>query len=551
MSAKSTRKLNKHLKHKNSPAVFFGDDDEPSSGTTSEKRVRRIRRTADMICFETSTHENFIKSKINKLSGKPSLSSAISECSPPGLKKASIVNNLSTDFPTEKITNDTCGGKRKIIKAKRLLKNNNNNKQNLEEIQEHQNATEEITDTQIALNEEENVQTNEHLIDVDGMMVKTLPSPIAPSESSIEINTSELSLSKHLQFNSSKEEIHPSTSGIVDPPKRRTYELEDSTIDVSLLKSISERDSTRMSSLPSSEDSQYQTPSRVTIRRKWNKPQRLSVSLSDTPSWINNKSSKKSVSFSDNFKKEESQSTVSTSKKHVSKVKIPNFAAIHARALEKIEDITEYKQRKENRAKMLLSGAKPKNLQKSSSTKKSSSVQKLSSKKESWKQLRFAPNTTLKEKSPTFIPLPSTPIPRNTKQTMKSPLFETEFPKFNFVFSKENRFNGSPAFKQAETQTVQIKNHQDGLKKSNFVFSKKNKFTHIPVFKQANVEKKILAVKDCNIKQTFNVQKQTQIKSIVTKSKPVKDALETRRCAIKGVRSNRRFELLMNMRKGK
>ncbi|EFA07028.1 hypothetical protein TcasGA2_TC009999 [Tribolium castaneum] len=393
------------------------------------------------------------------------------------------------------------------------------------------------------------------------LIVSLLPSPISPSTQSLKDEAP-----PYLSVHSAEDPIQPSLNGSSDETsiRRRTYELENSVNDISLLKSVSGKDGTK-SSLGDDNSEEYVTPqvmfSKVTQRKRWNKVNTTPFQIKGSPRWISSPRPSTSKSTPGVTKPRVSPKLKNpklSAKKPLSNVKVPNFAAIHKRAMDRVESIVEYKQRKEERAKMLISGKKPQ--------KQAEKPEKVGR-----KQLRFAPDTAEKDKSMTFIPLPSTPLPKGVKKNfdeslaseneeeIQPPVFK--FPKPTFAFETKIR---SPVFKftkptftseersALEKKINNLASHIPRMQKTNFGFLRR----------EANDERRALVEKNCNINK-FGISnpfhsksakaqvRLEEIKSVATKSKPVKNTLEARKCTIKGVRSNRRFELLMNMRKGK
>lgn len=175
----------------------------------------------------------------------------------------------------------------------------------------------------------------------------------------------------------------------------------------------------------------------------------------------------------------ESTSSLSTS---IKRTKLPNFAKIHQKALDKIEDIREMQKRKEERAKLLLSGHKP------------------------------PANSSMKKKSP----VKSSPNKPTTSKTFKRQL------DYNKPVMK------SKIPRAGASKTVEL----------------------TQPMKKINVHKETIGTGPTKFgfKPNVNVTKQEQIKAVANRTKISQNSLETRRNTIKGVRSNRRFELLMSMR---
>lgn len=167
--------------------------------------------------------------------------------------------------------------------------------------------------------------------------------------------------------------------------------------------------------------------------------------------------------------------------------KMPDFSALHKKQFDKMEDIASMTKRKEERAKLLLSGSKPSPLKTRNNIENPFAKQLFEEKKKTSK-VHFTPET--RDNSLLQYTLPKTPIPKHLPEVSKE---------------KERR-------KTKEGFT------RYGFKKI------------IP----REQEKRLLAL------------------SVANKKKPdIISNKEKRKEMLKGVRTNRRFELLMQMRKGK
>lgn len=171
--------------------------------------------------------------------------------------------------------------------------------------------------------------------------------------------------------------------------------------------------------------------------------------------------------------------------KSIKKTKMPNFAQIHQKAYDKLENIKEMSERKAVRAQKLLSGHKPE----IGMTNKSPS--------KSRKALNYSPG---KHTS-------------NTKIAARIPVVQPVLP------NKINKINTS------------------------------NKKT----LKKRSLDKKCILkpgfIVDKSDKTKKAVLKQEQLKAFANKKHIVTDTVESRRKVVQNVRTNRRFELLMQMRK--
>lgn len=180
----------------------------------------------------------------------------------------------------------------------------------------------------------------------------------------------------------------------------------------------------------------------------------------------------------------ESLNDLSTS---IKRTKLPNFAKIHQKALDRSEDILEMTQRKEQRAKLLMSGHKPP---------ASTSMRKKSPRKSSPKA---GPSKTSKKQL-------------NFNKAASKILMESKIP------------SRKPTLALATAKReLKIEVRENGT--TRFGFKQKPAVS--------------------------TLSRENLIKTVVNKSKIQENSLDNRRNVIKGVRSNRRFELLMSMRNNK
>ncbi|CAH1363681.1 unnamed protein product [Tenebrio molitor] len=426
--------------------------------------------------------------------------------------------------------------------------------------------------TELSLNKQEIFISQGKKGDDSSMYVTTLLNPISPSGNNSEYCNSSFHR-KHFNFDCSEEELYPSTSGVIETStinKRWTYELDNSVNDVSLLKAISDKECIQMNASSADTFLTDSKPpidvkfSKVTLRRKWDKLDNdLSYLSNKSPIWMNTGMRKTLAKQSTPImvKTPESLSQKKSAKKLYDSmpnkcVKIPNFSLIHQKALNKVESIAEYKQRKENRAKMLLSGKKPCTAP---------------TNKENKKYLRFAADTLYKEQCSTFIPLPSTPMPKcrimKTPQPERCRNFKINNSSNDQMVLQESQMNAAfcqQKIKVKDKKIVTSKNIDESTKFDKVKFNLPSKYEKVEkIFENKcfNLENSNLSNKELhNNKQIcfgsgFNLKvNKPNIKNdfkTIVKNKSVKNTIESRRFAIKGVRSNRRFELLMNMRKGK
>lgn len=168
--------------------------------------------------------------------------------------------------------------------------------------------------------------------------------------------------------------------------------------------------------------------------------------------------------------------------KSIKKTKMPNFAQIHQKAYEKLENIKEMSERKAARAQKLLSGHKPE----LGMTYKSPC--------KSRKALNYSPGKhTSKTKITASIPIVQSDLPKNANNIVSNK---------NLKRTLEKRCILRPGF---------------------------------IVEKSGNIKKTIL--------------KHEQLQALANKKYIVTDTVENRRKVVQNVRTNRRFELLMQMRK--
>ncbi|CAH1965169.1 unnamed protein product [Acanthoscelides obtectus] len=175
------------------------------------------------------------------------------------------------------------------------------------------------------------------------------------------------------------------------------------------------------------------------------------------------------------------------------KSKIPNFALIHQKNFQKMENIKEMVERKAKRAELLLSGQKP---PRAVPTPKDSKLSKA---------LRYSPKKQSSTKLETNIPKPTKSV------KMKS----TE--RQNHVLVKAAKIVTNNSVPKRKS----IENQKNGFSKFGFKVGQE-------------------AVK--------KVTKEEQAKAVATKTKVAKHTLDSRRIMTQKVRSNRRFDLLMQMR---
>lgn len=205
-----------------------------------------------------------------------------------------------------------------------------------------------------------------------------------------------------------------------------------------------------------------------------------------------------------NTSKEKPKVKIDESKniKSIIKTNMPNFARIHQRAYEKLENIREMSERKATRAQLLLSGHKP----------------------EPGLPLPTKPHKSKKELiySPIKISKLTSGIPKviaNVATKVEVMLPSTSNPKV-ITLPKPTLTKAEPSkLKSLIPKPVNDKHLKENNGLSRFGFKVKN------------------------------TTKDEQVKAVVQKSRVISDPVQKRRNVIQNVRSNRRFELLMQMRK--
>lgn len=294
-----------------------------------------------------------------------------------------------------------------------------------------------------------------------------------------------------------------------------------------------------------------------------------SVTFADLPSVSKNDTGTDIMNCSKILSKNDTRNGIINSSK-LSRGTMPNFALIHKKQFDKMENISDYKQRKTERAKILLSGAKPleKSLTISTPTNKGikkelvNSFNRIDSKTD-----QSIPNAE------DFSLLPNTPRPIDTKSKMVVPIkpvlrVDTENDNKNISHSnitvrqKTVRINVSPTkafdsnkssftirktpFKENVHREIppQIKK---SVSKLNFAEDPKPNITGKIPAKERSVHTRF------GFKAALKNKKEDVVKAVVNKSRipTPKDNVNDTRAIIKGVRSNRRFDLLMKMRLNK
>ncbi|XP_028135442.2 uncharacterized protein LOC114330316 [Diabrotica virgifera virgifera] len=209
---------------------------------------------------------------------------------------------------------------------------------------------------------------------------------------------------------------------------------------------------------------------------------------------------------------DETAETNKQNKSGLRRIKLPNFARIHQKAYDKLENLKEMSERKALRAQQLLSGKKPKP---ETSLTVSSSNLKIKS-------------PTLKIKSPK-----SRKLLRYSPK--KSPL---QKPK------KLEQMTSNMLISKTKTKVTPSKSSVRIVKP----VEKKVVVSKIP--KAVMAEKKGLSRLGFKAGPAGNTKgsRVEQIKAAASKAQPKRNSLENRREVVQKVRTNRRFELLMKMR---
>ncbi|XP_076250416.1 uncharacterized protein LOC143190160 isoform X1 [Rhynchophorus ferrugineus] len=225
-------------------------------------------------------------------------------------------------------------------------------------------------------------------------------------------------------------------------------------------------------------------------------------------------------------------------KGEIKRVKMPNFEKIHQRRFEKMENLEELQKRKAKRARCLLSGHKPPAITQPLET----------TEKESRKKLQFSPLTEGLSNDSTLKEAPSKTISKTLQHVLRKSL------------EKENDQNNCSPRDLGSTKTVS-KPLQNMIRKRASLekAKKKDQRSKLPVRKDFKIEKvksqqqpvKNITRFGFKLPETKTITKQEQINAFTSKTKVAKNRIEETRKEIQGVRSNRRFELLMKMRQKK
>ncbi|CAH1099380.1 unnamed protein product [Psylliodes chrysocephalus] len=240
------------------------------------------------------------------------------------------------------------------------------------------------------------------------------------------------------------------------------------------------------------------------------------------------------------------------------KVKVPNFALIHQKAYDKLENLKDMTERKALRTKLLLSGRKPniENLEVKSPRFKIKSPK-------SKKLLRFIPKRKsldkLKEQQASSSS--NTGTKDEVAPSTSNPKVITDKSLKNKIKSNIPKLTKKPIEDQKKGLTkLSLKSVTDEKKSKQGEIKavvNKTKVVKNSIETRRNaVQDQIKAVanKTKGVRNSIETRRnavQDQIKAVANKTKGVRNSIETRRNAVQHVRSNRRFELLMKMRKGK
>lgn len=219
--------------------------------------------------------------------------------------------------------------------------------------------------------------------------------------------------------------------------------------------------------------------------------------------------------------------------KNSSRVKMPNFRKIHERQFEKMENIKELQERKARRAQYLMSGCKGPSAKNIAADKE----------KESRKKLLFSPlksdKLNKREKNTTAVPKIVKPIfkKRASLERKKNEL-KSKVP----VLVKNNSL---------KAEQLKTNSQHSGVIKS------LSKPQQNMICKRVSLDKKkperkpeIKPLSRFGFKLAAQVPstKEEQIKAVSAKSKLTVNRTEQNRKHVSAVRTNRRFELLMQLR---
>ncbi|KAK9874904.1 hypothetical protein WA026_005719 [Henosepilachna vigintioctopunctata] len=195
-------------------------------------------------------------------------------------------------------------------------------------------------------------------------------------------------------------------------------------------------------------------------------------------------------------------------------IRMPNFAKIHQKAREKMENIVQLTERKAERAKLLLSGQKP-----NDSRDVLNSDNNARDVKRSHKQLTF--DSSKPSTSRGFLRV----YQGNAKKEQLK-VASTEIPVFNEIKSELSKDIG--------LKVAVPEKHKNAEK------TRQPKATSLKKITQFGFKIR---------SDSCSENKLDQIKALAAKTKLQQDNRAEQRSILKGVRSNKRFELLMKMRK--
>ncbi|KRT79002.1 hypothetical protein AMK59_8564, partial [Oryctes borbonicus] len=200
--------------------------------------------------------------------------------------------------------------------------------------------------------------------------------------------------------------------------------------------------------------------------------------------------------------------------------KMPNFAAIHKKTFQKMENISDYQHRKSERAKLLLSGSKP----------QKTSPAPLSPKNKEIKR-GLLPSFNKTRDTPTKQALNhAQPLKKETVRIVK-------------------KSPSTTTINQIPTNKIPVKARP--IKVNNFVTTSQVDL-NISASESTSSKGKV-ALTRFGFKVPLTNKKEEIVKTIMTKARalPNNHTKNEQRAVIKGVRSNRRFDLLMKMRLNK
>ncbi|CAG9854259.1 unnamed protein product [Phyllotreta striolata] len=295
--------------------------------------------------------------------------------------------------------------------------------------------------------------------------------------------------------------------------------------------------------------------SRVTRRKHWDTSS--SCSILNSSGLVMNLYPKKTDSSGNFSEKKEASGTNKKVKKETGttgkKIKIPDFASIHKKRNEKIENIEEMLARKSARANRLLSGLKPESTA-------SSHIPKIK------KKLNFSPKKKLElavkireqlqrksspKKEMTADALPTKKRSLEKIRKVEGHLLKISKPpktsgNIKFSLNKSNtKLKKKPSLDKAPKPEVRISKPLSS--NSELQSSTRTTKSKIPLIIKAPAIPNIPTIKTTR-NHNFKPDKMAVANKVRTRRSPKQD-LNSKRQFLNYVRTNRRFDLLMEMRK--